>query len=149
MGLARRRGVRITIANRHLARAKRLVRWLKRRRPGARVCPTSLARVRVDGCDLLVNATTVGLRAGDPSPVRLRGLRRETVVYDLIYHRETALVAAARRRGCVAAGGETMLLYQGAESLRLWLNRRPPIEAMRRALTTNLRDGVSETASLR
>lgn len=137
--LARRPGIRITIANRHPARAKRLVRWLGRQHPGTRACPTSLTRVRLKDCDLLVNATTVGLRVGDPPPVSLRGLRRGAVVYDLIYHRETALVRAARRRGCVAAGGASMLLYQGAESLRLWLHRTPPIDAMRHALEKSVR----------
>ena len=57
---------------------------------------------------------------------------------------QTALVRAAQRRGCVAANGVSMLLYQGAESLRLWVSAKGgsasggkqaiPIRAMRTAL---------------
>ena len=132
--LTRARHAHLTIANRHLGRAQRLARWLARARPHARVRAVSLRDATLEGATLLVNATTVGMRAGDGCPIDPMMLRRGITVYDLVYHRETGLVRAARRLGCVAAGGLSMLLYQGAESLRLWLHRAPPIEAMRDAL---------------
>jgi len=132
--LTRPRRAHLTIANRHLERAQRLARWLSLVRPGARVRAVSLRDVRVEDADLLVNATTVGMRAGDHCPIDPSMLQRRTAVYDLVYHRDTSLVRAARRRGCVAAGGLSMLLYQGAESLQLWLHRSPPLEVMRTAL---------------
>lgn len=125
---------RLTIANRHPAKARTLARWLTQFAPRATLAVKPLDGLRLEGVDLLINATTIGMRAGDPSPVSLAGLARTAVVYDLVYHRRTALVREARRRGCVAANGLSMLLYQGAESLRLWLNRPPPVEVMRRAL---------------
>jgi len=125
---------RLTIANRHQARAHQLARWVSRLFPRLKAAAVSLARVPLEEVDLLVNATTVGMRASDQAPISLRGLQRRTLVYDLVYQRETPLVLAARRRGCVAANGRSMLLYQGAESLRLWLQRPPPIAVMRRAL---------------
>ena len=139
--LSRVRGMRLTIANRHQARAAQLVRWLKRHRPSAYV--HSVAWVRASGAargaGLVVNATTVGMKPRDRAPIDPASLQRGTIVYDLVYHRETALVRLARRRGCVAANGVSMLLYQGAESLRLWLHRAPPINIMRRALERALR----------
>lgn len=132
-------GCRLTIANRHPARAQRLAADVRRRFRRIAVDACALRQAPVADADLLVNATTAGMRPSDRLPVDASRLRRGTVVYDLVYHRPTALVAAARRRGCVAAGGVSMLLYQGAESLRLWLNRRPPTEAMRRALERALR----------
>lgn len=136
--LTRAPGSRLTIANRHPQRARRLARWLSARHPRSTVRAVSLRDVSLAGATLLVNATTVGLRPQDRSPVDLRQLHRGLLVYDLIYHRETALVRAARRRGCIAAHGLSMLLYQGAESLRLWLRRAPPVEAMREALVRAL-----------
>src|SRR3989338_5715530 len=133
-GLTRDAGSCVVIATRHPERARRLARWIAARRPRACVCATSLARVSLAEAELVVNATTVGMRAGDPAVIDPRRLRRGTLVYDLVYHRATPLVEAARRRGCVAANGVSMLLYQGAESLRLWLRHRPPVEIMRRAL---------------
>ncbi len=132
--LSRHAGSCLTIANRHVGRARALARWVKRIRPRVRVCAVSLRDVPLDGVELLVNATSVGMRASDRGLIEARQLRPGLLVYDLIYHRETALLRAARRRGCVAAGGLSMLLYQGAESLRLWLHRPPPLAAMRRAL---------------
>ncbi len=132
--LARIKGSCIVIANRHLDRGTRLARWLSRQHPGSCIEGVPLRQVSLEGVDLLVNATTVGLRASERAVIDPSRLRRGTLVYDLVYHRETALVRAARRRGCVAANGLSMLLYQGAESLRLWLHREPPIEAMRKAL---------------
>lgn len=132
--LSRVPGSRVTIANRHVARARGVARWLARRRPRVAVEAVALEGVSLDGADLLVNATTVGMSPRDHSPVRPEALRRGMLVYDLVYHRDTPLVRAARRRGCVAANGLSMLLYQGAESFRLWLHRAPPIGAMRRAL---------------
>ena len=132
--LASIRGSCLTIANRRVSRAKALARWLSRTRRQVHVRAVSLKDVTLDDADLLVNATTVGMRAADGWLVDPARLRRGMLVYDLVYHRQTPLVRAARRRGCVAANGLSMLLYQGAESLRLWLRRSPPIDVMRRSL---------------
>jgi shikimate dehydrogenase len=138
--LSRIRGSCLTIANRHLGRAQRLARWLKRTHPHACIKAVPLGRVTLDDAELLINATTVGMRASDGLPVDPRQLRRGMLVYDLVYHRQTPLVVAARRRGCVAANGLSMLLYQGAASLQLWVRRKPPIAAMRRALMRAVED---------
>jgi len=132
--LSRQPGSQLLIANRHPARARALVRWLKRISPRVGAQAVGLSQVKVSNADLLVNATAVGMKSSDGPPVDIRGLHRGMMVYDLVYNRPTTLVQAARRRGCVAAGGLSMLLYQGAESLRLWTRRTPPIAVMRRAL---------------
>ena len=137
--LARRGRGCVAIANRHPARAKRLAAWLSRQRPSACVCAVPLGEVDVAAADLVVNATTVGMRAGDRPLIDPSRLRRAAIVYDLVYHRETALVRGARRRGCVAAGGLSMLLYQGAESFRLWMGRPAPVKTMRHALMRAMR----------
>ncbi len=137
--LTRWSGSCVTIANRHGARAQRLAHWLSRMRPRACVRAVPLREVSLADTELLVNATTVGMHEADGMLVEPAVLHRGLLVYDLVYHRQTTLVRVARRRGCVAAGGLSMLLYQGAESLRLWLGRRPPVEAMRRALERALR----------
>jgi len=139
--LSRVRGSCVTIANRHLHRAQALARWLKRAHPHACIQAVPLSEVALDEAELLINATTVGMRASDGLPIDARSLRREMLVYDLVYHRQTPLVRAARRRGCVAANGLSMLLYQGAASLRLWLHRAAPIAVMRQALVRTVEGG--------
>lgn len=131
----------IWIANRTPRRAEALAVRLRRLigpriRPHVALIPwrPGTLRAAAGAADLVVNATSAGMRAGDAPPVDPEWLRPDARVYDLIYHRETELIRGARRRGCIAAGGESMLLYQGAASLRLWVRRPPPIDAMRRAL---------------
>ena len=137
-----RAGGELTIANRHLARAQRLARRVAASHPRTRIRVAPLRGVRMEGADLVVNATTVGMRASDAPPIDPAALQRGTLVYDLVYHRDTALVRAARRRGCVAANGLSMLLYQGAESFRLWMHRPAPVETMRRALNDAIRNSA-------
>lgn len=138
--LARLPGAQVTIANRHVSRAQALARWLKRQHPRAQVRASSLKEISLQEANLLVNATTVGMKASEGLLVDPQQLHRGLRVFDMVYPRETALVRAARRRGAVAAGGLSMLLYQGAESLRRWVRRPPPVGVMRRALPAALTD---------
>jgi len=70
--------------------------------------------------DLVVNATSLGLMEGDPSPVPVGCLRRDLAVYDMIYHRPTALIQAARAVGAPAVDGLGMLVNQGALAFEIW-----------------------------
>ena len=88
----------------------------------------------VRGADLVVNATSLGLAAGDALPLSPELLRAGQIVYDLITH-ATPLCRAAAERGCLAATGQSMLLWQGAYAYRHWFGELPPVEPMRRALS--------------
>ncbi|MDD5421857.1 MAG: shikimate dehydrogenase [Candidatus Omnitrophica bacterium] len=94
----------------------------------------------IAGADLLVNATPVGMREADPSPVEKSMLRAGMYVYDLVYNRPvTELVKAAQRARCYASTGLGMLLYQGAIAFEIWTGRQAPIAVMRKALKAALR----------
>lgn len=88
----------------------------------------------VQNADLIVNATSLGLAAGDALPLSPELLHSGQIVYDLITH-DTPLRRAAAERGCLAATGQSMLLWQGAFAYRHWFGKLPPVEAMRRALS--------------
>jgi len=88
-------------------------------------------------CDLVINATSLGLKPADPLPVQDSqfDLRRTGCVYDMIYRpAETPFLQKAKSRGCRVANGLGMLLYQGAAALELWSGQSAPIEIMREAL---------------
>lgn len=88
----------------------------------------------VRSADILVQATSLGLHAGDPLPISIESLHANLKVYDLVTH-ETPLQREARRRGLAVADGSLMLLYQGAEAFERWFpERRADVAAMRRAL---------------
>jgi shikimate dehydrogenase len=96
-----------------------------------------------DSVDLVVNATSLGLKPNDPLPIDRAWLEsfRPPRIYDMIYRpKETALLRAARAAGCRAANGLGMLLYQGAEALKLWSGAQPPLQIMRAALEKNIHE---------
>jgi shikimate dehydrogenase len=83
--------------------------------------------------ELLVNATSVGLRAGDT----LEGLPLvdARVVVDLVYGADpTPVVQWAEERGARVVDGLEVLVRQGARSFALWTREEPPVEVMRRAV---------------
>ena len=90
---------------------------------------------------LLLNATSLGLKPGDASPLDEQKieLSRVRAVYDMIYRpAETMLLKSARRAGCRTANGAGMLLYQGARALELWTGKPAPVAVMRKALLKNI-----------
>ncbi|HWD18619.1 MAG TPA: shikimate dehydrogenase [Verrucomicrobiae bacterium] len=91
--------------------------------------------------DLVINATSLGLKRGDPVAIHLPWLKahRPPRVFDMIYRpRETPLLRHAAKLGCQTVNGMGMLLYQGARALELWTGRPAPVAAMRRALEAHL-----------
>ncbi len=85
--------------------------------------------------DLVVNATTLGLRQSDPPVLPYSLLAPHLMIYDLIY-RKTAFLAAAQQVGARGGNGLTMLLHQGALAFELWFDRSAPRSAMKAALAS-------------
>jgi len=84
---------------------------------------------------LLVNATPVGMKESDPSPIGKDLLRSGLYVYDLVYNRPfTRLVKDASEIKCHAITGLGMLLYQGAIAFEIWTDKKAPVSVMKRAL---------------
>ena len=87
--------------------------------------------------DLLLNATPIGLKESDPSPLDEKQfpLRQARAVYDMIYKpAQTKLLAAAKAAGCKTSNGLGMLLHQGAKAFEIWTGKPAPLDVMRRAL---------------
>ncbi len=84
--------------------------------------------------DLVVNCTPIGLAGSETagqSPLRADLIEPRTTIFDLVYNpAETPLVAAARSRGANAVPGLGMLVYQAAESFKLWTGKDADTGAM-------------------
>lgn len=94
----------------------------------------------IKAADLFVQATPVGMKDGDPSPIDINLLRSGTRIYDLVYNRaKTKLVEEAARKKLNACTGLGMLLYQGAIAFELWTGKKAPVDVMRKALKEELR----------
>jgi shikimate dehydrogenase len=121
------------LVNRTEARAAEVAREIAARFPAV---PVRLGYPPGE-VELVVNATSLGLQAGDPLPLAEEAwdLRRGAAVYDMIYRpAETPLLRAARAAGCRTANGLGMLLYQGTKALEIWTGQPAPVAVMRAAL---------------
>jgi shikimate dehydrogenase len=82
----------------------------------------------------LINATSAGLKPGEPVPIELRRLPAGLKVYDMIYNPpQTALLREAASLGLPCANGLSMLVHQGARALEIWTGAAVPAASMRTA----------------
>jgi shikimate dehydrogenase len=84
--------------------------------------------------DLVVNCTPIGVAGTEyagQSPLPPDLIEERTLVFDLVYNPEdTPLTLAAKSRGAKAASGLGMLVYQAAESFKLWTAKDADTAAM-------------------
>ncbi|MBK5332092.1 MAG: shikimate dehydrogenase [Ilumatobacteraceae bacterium] len=79
----------------------------------------------ISDCDILVNATSIGM-GSDELPCDPQRLHDGQVVADIIYHpRSTALLVAARDRGARTVEGLGMLVHQAVVQQQLWTGISP------------------------
>lgn len=90
-------------------------------------------------CQLLINASPLGMKDNDPSPIDKNLLHKDLYICDVIYNRKTQLIKDAEELDLAAKGGLGMLLYQGAAAFELWTGQSAPIKDMRRALEEEVR----------
>jgi shikimate dehydrogenase len=131
----------ITIANRNPAKGDLLTTDI-REAIGADIqsielTPEALGEA-LSSCDLVINATPLGMKADDSSPLSNLSeglLTSKHLVYDTVYSGgETTLLKQAKQAGAKAANGFSMLLHQGALQNALWFGAPAPLETMREAL---------------
>ena len=94
----------------------------------------------LDGVNLLVNATSLGM-TGQPSlDVELSRLPVEAVVTDLVYAPlMTGLLSAGQARGNPIVDGLGMLLHQGRPGFKAWFGADPSVtDALRAFVASDL-----------
>jgi shikimate dehydrogenase len=117
----REAGADVTVWNRTAERAQALARELE-------VTPAGAG----EAAEILVNATSVGLRGEDAT--RELPLVDAALVVELVYGPEpTALSRWAEARGARLVDGREVLVRQGARSLERWTGHPAPVAVMRAA----------------
>ena len=89
---------------------------------------------------LLINSTTLGMAGAPPLDIDFAALPGSAVVTDIVYAPlETALLAAARAKGCRAVDGLGMLLHQAVPGFAAWFGTTPDVtEELRRIVIADL-----------
>lgn len=120
----------LQIYNRTRKRAHKLVDDLKRLCSNVSLCD-NISHIK--DFHMIINATPVGLKNEDPSPLDISLLKKDQIICDLIY-KKTRLLKEAFRKGCKVIDGSGMLLWQGMLAFELWTGKKPPAAVMRNAL---------------
>ena len=93
----------------------------------------------LSSCDVVINATPVGMGTDPALAVPRQYLRAGQVVVDIVYHPlRTPLLAAAEEAGATCIDGLGMLIGQAALAFETWTATAAPVAAMRAAAVASL-----------
>lgn len=85
-------------------------------------------------CDLIVNATTLGMN-NEPSIVDYEHIQKGSIVYDIVYRPlVTDLIENAKYAQASIVYGYEMLIEQGAKAFEIWTGLPAPRDAMKKNL---------------
>lgn len=100
----------ISIYDARAEAAESLAARIKEHCPGVAV---STGSIDATGCDLVVNATPMGMNLGDPMPLDVNRITPGSFVCDVVHSaKPTAFLVAAQARGARIQGGADMLYEQ-------------------------------------
>lgn len=123
----------MTIANRDKKKARKLAQRINGQGFGLE----DLERL-VPEAEMLINATSVGMKDGDPRLIDPSLLRRDQFVFDVVYNRNTELLKDANEIGAKTLDGASMLVHQGACAIEIWTGLKAPKRVMENALRKEL-----------
>lgn len=98
-----------------------------------------ILRREIANSAILTNGTSVGMAPNTDSSIITDStmFHKDLVVSDVIYNpEETKLLRLAKEAGCATFNGLYMLMYQGAESFKLWTGKEMPIELIKQKYFT-------------
>ncbi|MGH7732215.1 MAG: shikimate dehydrogenase family protein [Gemmatimonadales bacterium] len=124
---AAEQGAALAVRSRDQARADRFGEWAAGR---------GVAAADPAACEVLINATPLGLQSGDALPARPQDHPRARWALDLVYAPGTTpWVRAMARAGLRAIDGREVLVGQGRLAIERWFpGIRAPVDVMRAAV---------------
>jgi len=135
---------KLTILNRNVGKAEKLAGDVLNSNLINNVSYDSLLNINkyLDEADILINTTPVGMHPNvNVSPIASSNdMHSELTVFDAVYNpNETVLIKEAVKAGAKPVYGIKMLLYQGAESFKIWTGYDAPVNVMEKALKNTLK----------
>jgi len=126
------------IVNRDQGRAEKMAEDFEAANIG--ICGWSEIEAHLPDIDLLVNATSLGMRGQPTLEIDLTGLKKPATVGDIIYNPlKTGLLLQAEKLGFAAIGGLDMLIGQAVPGFEKWFGVHPKITPeLRQLLVTAL-----------
>lgn len=133
----------VDILNRNLKKAENLANDLLASKLISNVNSSDISEISkfISDADILIDTTPIGLHpnVSDEPIVKAEDIHEELVVNDIVYNpNETALLKEAIKANAKVVYGIKMLLYQGAESFKIWTGSEAPIDVMESKLKETL-----------
>jgi shikimate dehydrogenase len=126
-----KKGWNIRIYNRKQEKTKRLIERFHSLQSNLELAIEPSAA----GCNLVINATPVGLAGAELPPLDLSTIESGATVFDMAYRlTPTPLIAWALEKGHPVVDGREMLVEQGALSFEWWFEIPAPRTVMREAV---------------
>jgi shikimate dehydrogenase len=135
VALAEQNGIaKLVIANRDMQRANELSNLGVGLGMKCEVIPLDRAQDSSPSCDLIVNATTLGMN-NESSVIDYEHIQKGSIVYDIVYRPlVTDLIENAKYAQASIVYGYEMLIEQGARAFEIWTGLSAPREAMKKNL---------------
>ncbi|HXV46796.1 MAG TPA: shikimate dehydrogenase [Nitrososphaera sp.] len=125
---------KVVIANRDLEKAKELAKIGSDLGLKCEVLPLEKAQDASPECDMIVNATMIGLH-NEPSIIDQGHIKKGSIVYDIVYRPiVTDLIENAKYAQGTVVYGYEMLIEQGAKAFEIWTGLPAPRKVMKKNL---------------
>jgi shikimate dehydrogenase len=133
--LAEENGIaKVLIANRDLRRAEELASLGAGLGMKSEVLPLAGVQDISPVCDLIVNATTLGMN-NESSLIDYQHIQKGCIVYEMVYRPlVTDLIENAKYAQASVVHGYEMLIEQGAKAFEIWTGLSAPRDAMKKNL---------------
>ena len=125
--LSKKRIKQIFVSNRTLKKAEEI----KKRFPFIEIIEWKNIEEKAEKMDILINATSLGLKNGNNFDQEFKVTKSNLVYYDIIYNpEETDIIKKLKKRNIQTFNGLEMFIYQGQKSFSLWnkINPKPDKE---------------------
>ena len=99
--------------------------------------------INTEGYDIVINTTSLGMypNVNTIPPIDLSNINEDTVVMDIVYNPlETKFLKECKKRGAKVINGIGMLVYQGAESFKIWTSVEPNVDLMKKVIINELKN---------
>ena len=130
----------VNILNRNLKKAENLASDLLASNLISNVNSSDISEISkfISDADILIDTTPIGMHP-NVSDEPIVKAAEELVVNDIVYNpNETVLLKEAIKANAKVVYGIKMLLYQGAESFKIWTGREAPVDVMEAKLKETL-----------
>ena len=119
-------GVRnISITNRTMEKCI----FLKKKFKNINILPWNSLSSEIKNFDIIINATSLGLKGGEDFTFNFTGTKEEVIFIDTIYNPlETKTYKYLKNEGKKVFNGLDMFIYQGQKSFYLWNKINPEID---------------------